>query len=75
MQYDRFVHIVLRDGQVRAVLSRAKHARESLEYMRDNSLPSLDPGENYEDYMKRCADEHALWRLERWPIVSTMKGT
>lgn len=75
MQYDRFVHIVLRDGQVRAVLSRAKNARESLEYMRDNSLPSLDPGECYEDYMKRCADEHARWHLERWPIVSTMKGT
>lgn len=75
MQYDRFVHIVLRDGQVRAVLSRAKNARESLEYMRDNSLPSMDPGEDYEVYMKRCSDEHARWHLERWPIVSTMKGT
>lgn len=75
MNYDRFVHIVLRDGKVRAVLSRAKNARESLEYMRENSLPSMDPGEDYEVYMNRCADEHARWHLERWPIVSTMKGT
>ena len=74
MNYSRFVHIVLRDGKVRAVLSRAKNARESLEYMRENSMPSLDPGEDYGDYMKRCADEHARWHLERWPIVSTMKG-
>lgn len=75
MQYDRFVHIVLRDGHVRAVLSRAKNARESLEYMRENSMPALDPGEDYEEYMKKCQAEHALWHLERWPIVSTMKGT
>lgn len=75
MQYDRFVHIVFRDGKVRAVLSRAKNARESLEYMRDNSMPALDPGEDYEEYMKKCQSEHALWHLERWPIVSTMKGT
>lgn len=75
MKYDRFVYIVLRDGQVRAVLSRAKIARESLNYMRENSIPSLDPGEDYEEHMKKCQAEHALWRLEKWPIVSTMKGT
>ena len=74
MNYDRFVHIILRNGEVRAVLSRAKNARESLEYMRVNSMPTLDPGEDYEDYMRRCTDEHERWRLERWPIVSTMKG-
>lgn len=75
MDYNRFVHIITRDGKILAVCSRAKNARESLEYMRDNSLPTLDPEEDYADYMKRCADEHALWHLERWPIVSTIKGT
>ena len=75
MNYDRFVHIILRDGKVRAVCSRAKNARESLEYMRDNSLPAPDPEEDFEEYIKKCQAEHALWHLERWPIVSTMKGT
>lgn len=75
MQYDRFVHIILRNGEVRGVLSRAKNARESLDYMREHSMPTIDPDEDYEDYMQRCSDEHARWRLEKWPIVSTMKGT
>lgn len=75
MKYDRFVHIVMQDGHVRAVISRAKSARESLEYMRSNSMPTYNPDEDYEDYMRRCNEEHAKWRLERWPIVATMKGT
>ena len=75
MKYDRFVHIILRNGEVRAVISRAKNARESLEYMRNKSMPTINPDEDYEDYMQRCIDEHARWRLERWPIVSTMKGS
>lgn len=73
-KYDRFVHIVLRDGQVRAVISRAKSARESLEYMRSNSMSTYDSGEDLDEYMRRCSEEHRKWRLERWPIVNTMKG-
>jgi hypothetical protein len=72
--YDRYVHIVIRDGQVRAVISRAKSARESLEYMRSNSMPTYNAGDDLEDYMRRCSEEHNKWRLERWPIVNTMKG-
>lgn len=74
-EYERYVHIVSRDGHVRAVISRAKSARESLEYMRSNSMPTYNPDEDLEDYMRRCSEEHAKWTLERWPIVATMKST
>lgn len=73
-KYDRYVHIVLRDGQVRAVISRAKSARDSLQRMRENNMPAFDPNGDYEAYMKECQSEHAKWRLERWPIVATMAG-
>ena len=73
-KYDRYVYIVLRDGQVRAVISRAQSARDSLQRMRDNNMPAFDPNGDYEEYMKECQAEHAKWRLERWPIVASMAG-
>ena len=72
--YDRYVHIILRCGEVRGVVSGSRAARESLNRMRDNSMPKFDPEGDYEDYMKRCTDEFQRWRLERWPIVKSMAG-
>lgn len=68
MKYDRFVYIILRDGRVRAVVSRASTARLILAEMRNNSMPTHTPTAVFEDYMRRCAEEQDKWSLEKWPI-------
>ena len=71
--YDRYVHIILRDGVVRAVISGHTAAMKALNDMRDHSMPKFDPDEDYDKYMASCNDEHFKWRLERWPILKGVK--
>ena len=71
--YDRFVYIIQRAGDIRAVVSRKKSAEDALEYLRSNSMPAYDPAEDMADYMKKCNAEHERWKLERWPICARIQ--
>lgn len=73
MKYDRFVHIILRDGRIRAVISRASVAREILSQMKNNSMPSYQPDSDLKEYMTACSYEESLWTLERWPICQLIE--
>lgn len=72
MSYDRFVHIIRRDDKIKCVLTSKSKARKLLEKMRENFMPSCTTAAEFGDYQKRCAEEHAKWRVEHWPLNKTM---
>jgi hypothetical protein len=72
MKYDRFVHIVIRDGFIKAVLTSSSEGRKTLRDMRENHMPTYKLTDDYKEYMKKCSEEHLKWRLEKWPVVKTM---
>lgn len=72
MKYSRFVHIILRDGKIKAVLTSRIAALKALQEMRDNAMPALNPEEDFGEYMKRATEETYKWHLEKWAVCKTM---
>lgn len=72
MKYDRFVHIILRDGKIKAVLTSASAARKALNEMRDNAMPVRTPEILNNEWTRDCMTEHMKWRLEKWAVCKTM---
>ena len=72
MKYDRFVHIILRDGKIKAVLTSRSAALKALQEMRDNALPAHNPEEDFGEYMKRVREETYKWYMEKWAVCKTM---
>ena len=71
MKYDRFVHIILRDGKIKAVLTSRRAAFKALQEMCYNAMPALNPEEDFEEHMKRATEETYKWHLEKWPVGKT----
>lgn len=72
MKYDRFVHIILRDDKIKAVLTSASAARQALKDMLDNAMPSYNPDADFVEYMRACRIEEQKWHLEKWAVCKTM---
>lgn len=72
MKYDRFVHIILRDGKIMAVLTSKRAALKALRDLRDNAMPALKPDEDFEEHMKRTMEETYKWHMEKWAVCKTM---
>ena len=72
MKYDRFVHIILRDGKIKAVLTSASAARQALKDMRDNAMPSYKPDADFAEYKRACRIEEQKWQLVKKPVRKTM---
>lgn len=72
MRYDRFVHIIRRDDNIKAVLTSASAGRVALKEMRDNAMPKYTPEADLEEYMHKCMEEEMKWHLEKWPVCKTM---
>lgn len=72
MKYKRFVHIILRDGKIKAVLSSASAARQALKDMRDNAMPPYKPDEDFAEYMRACRIEEQKWNLVKRAVYKNM---
>lgn len=72
MKYDRYVHIILRDGKIKAVLTSASAAHKAFQEMRDNAMPAHTPEILNEEWMRNCMTEHMKWRLETWAVCKTI---
>lgn len=68
----RYVYIIKEGGKVRAVETRARTARKTLDVLRAAKIAQLpQPDEMvipYDEYMRQYRDICDSWRLERWPI-------
>lgn len=72
MKYDRFVYIIQRYGEIKAVLTSRSAALKALQEMRDNAMPALNPEEDFKEHMKRATVEFYKWHMEKWPVCNTM---
>lgn len=68
----RYVYIIKDGGKVRAVETRARTARKTLDVLRTAKVAQLpQPDEMvipYGEYMRQYAALMDSWTLERWPI-------
>ena len=72
MKYNRFVHIVIRDGFIKAVLTSASEGRKVFNHMRDEAVQPFTDDDDFAEYMQMEMEEYSKWRLEKWPLVKTM---
>jgi hypothetical protein len=72
MKYNRFVHIVIRDGIIKAVLTSASEGRKVLNQMRDDAMPAHKYEDDTEEYTRKWMEEELKWHLEKWPLCNTM---
>lgn len=72
MKYDRFVHIIRRDDEIKAVLTSASAGLQALKDMRDNAMPSYKNYTDLEEYKRACMIEEQKWHLEKWAVCKIM---
>ena len=72
MKYERYVHIILRDDKIKAVLTSASAARQALKDMRDNAMPPYEPDANFAEYLRACMIEEQKWHLVKRAVRKTM---
>ena len=72
MRYDRFVYIILRDCEIKAVLTSRSAALKALKEISYNAKPALNPEEDFDEQLKLATEETCKWHMEKGPVCNTM---